>query len=75
MQVQEEMVRRVKIQSGKCGKNRVYISKYVISSIVYCGRVVTFTAGYIGTTEVISLLSGDVSAAWRKRDLTAPPLP
>lgn len=36
---------------------------------------VTFTAGYIGTIEVISLSCGDVSAAWRKRDLTAPPLP
>lgn len=38
MQVQEEMVRRVNIRSGKKGKKRVYSSKYALSSIVYCGQ-------------------------------------
>jgi len=38
MQVQEEMVRRVSIQSGKNSKKRVYSSKYALSSIVYCGQ-------------------------------------
>jgi len=38
MQVQEEMVRRASIRSGKGGKKRVYSSKYALSSIVYCGQ-------------------------------------
>jgi len=41
MQVQEEMVRRANIRSGKSGKSgkkRVYSSKYALSSIVYCGQ-------------------------------------
>lgn len=38
MQVQEEMVRRASIQSGKGGKKRVYSSKYALSSTVYCGQ-------------------------------------
>jgi len=38
MQVQEEMVRRTNIRSGKSGKKRVYSSKYALSSIVYCGQ-------------------------------------
>lgn len=38
MQVQEEMVRRANIRSGKGGKKRVYSSKYALSSIVYCGE-------------------------------------
>lgn len=38
MQVQEEMVRRASIRSGKSGKKRVYSSKYALSSIVYCGQ-------------------------------------
>lgn len=38
MQVQEEMVRRVNIRSGKKGKKRVYSSKYALSSIIYCGQ-------------------------------------
>ena len=38
MQVQEEMVRRANIRSGKSRKKRVYSSKYALSSIVYCGE-------------------------------------
>lgn len=38
MQVQEEMVRRGNIRSGKGRKKRVYSSKYALSSIVYCGE-------------------------------------
>lgn len=38
MQVQEEMLRRTNIRSGKGGKKRVYSSKYALSSIVYCGE-------------------------------------
>lgn len=38
MQVQEEMVRRGNIRSGKTSKKRVYSSKYALSSIVYCGQ-------------------------------------
>jgi DNA invertase Pin-like site-specific DNA recombinase len=37
MQVQEEMVRRANLRSGKGGKKRVYSSKYALSSIVFCG--------------------------------------
>ena len=38
MQVQEEMVRRTNIRSGKSSKKRVYSSKYALSSLVYCGQ-------------------------------------
>lgn len=38
MQVQEEMVRRATLHTGKSGKKRVYSSKYALSSIVYCGE-------------------------------------
>jgi len=37
MQVQEEMVRRANLRSGKGGKKRVNSSKYALSSIVFCG--------------------------------------
>lgn len=37
MQVQEEMVRRANLHTGKNGKKRVYSSKYALSSIVFCG--------------------------------------
>ena len=36
---------------------------------------VIFTAGYTGITEVTSLLFGDASAVWRKKDLNVLPLP
>lgn len=38
MQVQEEMVRRANLHSGKNRKKRVYSSKYALSSIVYCPK-------------------------------------
>lgn len=38
MHVQEELVRRVNIYTGKNGKKRVYSSRYALSSIVYCGE-------------------------------------
>lgn len=38
MQVQEEMVRRANLYTGKNGKKRVYSSRYALSSIVYCGE-------------------------------------
>lgn len=38
MQVQEEMVRRANLHSGKKQKKRVYSSKYALSSIVYCPK-------------------------------------
>lgn len=38
MQVQEEMVRRANLYTGKNGKKRVYSSKYALSSIVYCSE-------------------------------------
>ena len=38
MQVQEEMVRRANLHSGKNRKKRVYNSKYALSSIVYCPK-------------------------------------
>ena len=38
MQVQEEMVRRANLYSGKNRKKRVYSSKYALSSIVYCSK-------------------------------------
>src|SRR5690606_18151884 len=37
MQVQEELVRRANLYTGKNGKKRVYSSKYALSSIVFCG--------------------------------------
>lgn len=36
MQVQEEMLRRANMHSGKKMKKRVYSGKYALSSIVYC---------------------------------------
>lgn len=38
MQVQEEMLRRANMHSGEKMKKRVYSSKYVLSSIVYCPK-------------------------------------
>lgn len=38
MQVQEEMMRRANLHSGKQRKKRVYSSKYALSSIVYCPK-------------------------------------
>ena len=38
MRVQEEMVRRANLHSGKNRKKRVYSSKYALSSIVYCSK-------------------------------------
>lgn len=38
MQVQEELVRRANLYTGKDGKKRVYSSRYALSSIVYCGE-------------------------------------
>lgn len=38
MQVQEEMVSRANLHTGKSGKKRVYSSRYALSSIVYCGE-------------------------------------
>lgn len=38
MQVQEEMVRRANLYTGRNGKKRVYSSRYALSSIVYCGE-------------------------------------
>lgn len=38
MQVQEEMVRRANLHSGKNRKKSVYSSKYALSSIVYCPK-------------------------------------
>ncbi|WP_310602513.1 zinc ribbon domain-containing protein [Anaerosporobacter sp.] len=38
MQVQEELVRRANLKTGKAdGSKRVYSSKYALSSIVFCG--------------------------------------
>jgi len=37
MMVQEEMVRRVNLETGT-GKRRIYGGKYTLSSIVYCAR-------------------------------------
>lgn len=37
MQVQEELVRRANLYTGKNGNKRVYSSKYALSSIVFCG--------------------------------------
>lgn len=38
MQVQEEVVRRANLHSGKQRKKRVYSSKYALSSIAYCPK-------------------------------------
>jgi len=38
MQVQEELVRRANLRTGKNGSKRVYSSKYALSSIVFCGE-------------------------------------
>ena len=38
MQVQEELVRRANLYTGKSGKKRVYSSKYALSSSVYCSE-------------------------------------
>jgi len=38
MQVQEEMERRINIQSGQSGKKRIYSGKYALSTVVICGH-------------------------------------
>ena len=38
MQVQEEMIRRANLHSGKDQKKRMYSSKYALSGIVYCSK-------------------------------------
>jgi len=38
MQVQDELVRRANLRTGKKGSKRVYSSKYALSSIVFCGE-------------------------------------
>lgn len=38
MMVQAEMIQRANLHAGKNGKKSVYISKYALSSIVYCGE-------------------------------------
>lgn len=38
LQVQEEMLRRAHMYTGKNGRKRVYSSKFALSSIVYCGE-------------------------------------
>ena len=38
MQVQEEIKRRANLYNGKNGSNRIYSSKYALSSIVFCGE-------------------------------------
>ncbi|MDL2310397.1 recombinase family protein [Peptostreptococcaceae bacterium OttesenSCG-928-C18] len=38
MQVQEEIVRRANLRTGKDGSKRVYSSRYALSSIVFCGE-------------------------------------
>lgn len=38
MQVQEEMIRRSNMYSGKNHRKRVYSSKYALSSLVYCSK-------------------------------------
>lgn len=38
MQVQEELVRRANLRTGKEGSKRVYSSKYALSSIFFCGE-------------------------------------
>ena len=38
MQVQQEMIRRSAMKSGKKGKKRVYSSKYALSGNVICGK-------------------------------------
>jgi DNA invertase Pin-like site-specific DNA recombinase len=38
MMVQEEMIRRANLHTGKNGKKRVYSSRYALSGIVYCGE-------------------------------------
>ena len=55
-------------------------SESIAASMLYrvlCTAVTAaiFTDGYIGITEVTSLLFGDASADWRKKGLNAWPLP
>lgn len=38
MQVQDELVRRANLHTGKNGSKRVYSSKYALSSLVHCGE-------------------------------------
>lgn len=58
MQVQEEMLRRANLHSGKNRKKRVYSSKYALSSIVR--NAVIFIEGLLGITEASTLLYGAV---------------
>ena len=75
MQVQEEMVRRANLRGGKDGKKRSIVVSMLYRVLFTVDSAVIFTAGYTGITEVTSLLFGDASAVWRKKDLNVLPLP
>lgn len=59
MQVQEEMVRRANLHSGKNRKKRVYSSKYALSSIVYCPKCGDIYRGVVWNNR------GKQSIVWR----------
>ena len=59
MQVQEEIVRRSNLYSGKNRKKRIYSSKYALSSIVYCPKCGDIYRRVVWTTH------GKQSVVWR----------
>ena len=71
---------RKKWYEGQASKAaRVVINESTAASMLdqapsTADSAVTFTAGYIGIIEVISLSCGDVSAVLKRKNRTAPPL-
>jgi hypothetical protein len=57
------------VKSGSIVVSMLYRVLFTVDSAVI------FTAGYTGITEVTSLLFGDATAVWRKKDLNVLPLP
>ena len=65
LQVQEEMVRRARLETGT-GKRRVYSGKYALSTLFTVLTAETFTAGPGGGFVARRFRSGAASAGSRK---------
>ena len=65
LQVQEEMVRRARLETGT-GKRRVYSGKYALSHLFIALTAETFTAGLSGGFAARRSRSGVASVGSRK---------
>ena len=64
IRVQEKMMRRANLHSGKMRKKRVYSSKYALSSIVYCSKCGDIYRRIAWNNRGSILQSGDAAPMW-----------